>query len=551
MKNFFLLSLIFISICSAFSQDIDTIRVEPEIDKVTVFIVGSEISSSKTINLKKGRNVIVFEDLSTKLNSQSIRVSSQNDASILNVSFKKVQPTFEEQNSRYYIIKDSITLVNKEIVELTNKKTAFETEKNLLTQNMNLGGTNNGVSITDLKEAADFYRERILEISNGISEIQNETQNKNEILRTLNQALNDISTNNIPTGEITILVESSSAKQETFDIQYQVSDAGWTPTYDIRASDLTKPIELFYRANVYNNTNIDWEDVKLVLSTSDPTISMIKPVLKPWYLKFETYTDYYSDNEHNLNFEKGEGYYQNQYVPQMDILEDYDYEIGNNIEYAEVEMTTLNAEFELDVPYSIPSDNLPYLVDITDYELPAKYSHYAVTKVVKNVFILAKITGWEELNLVEGEASIFFDGTYVGESYINTRNVKDTLDLSLGIDEKVIVTRTKVKEYSNKQFIGNKVSETFAYELVAKNNRSSAIDIEILDQIPISQTDEIEVEVIDISNADYDEATGDVSWKLHLESKDSKKQKISYSIKYPKSKSIKVEQTKKQMMRMF
>jgi uncharacterized protein (TIGR02231 family) len=548
MKKTVLFLIMLLVMATSFSQNIDTLRETPDINKVTVFIVGAEISSTKSITLKTGRNVVIFKDLSTKLNSQSIRVSTADDASILNVSYKTIQPSFQEKDAKYYVIKDSITLINAEIATLTNKKIAFETEKNLLTQNMNLGGTDNGVDITELKEAADFYRVRILEISNGTTEIQTQMLLKNEKIRELNQKLTSLSTNNRPTGEITVLVDCDKAKKVVFDIQYQISDAGWSPAYDIRASDLSKPIQLYYRANVYNNTGIEWKDVNLVLSTSDPSISMTKPILSPWYLNFDVYT---STNNGTYDFSAGEGYMQNAYVEKT--MEEYslDYEQNFNIEYTEVEITSLNAEFELDVPYSIPSDNLPYLVDITDYELPAKYEHYAVTKVQKEVFILAKITGWEELNLVEGTASIFYDGTYVGQSYIYTRNVKDTLDLSLGIDEKVLVTRTKVKEFSNKQFIGNKVSETFAYELVAKNNRTTAIDVEILDQIPISQTDEIEVEIVDISKATYDEATGEAKWKLHLEPGSSEKKKISYTIKYPKNKTLKVEQTKKQKMRLF
>jgi len=547
-KTIFLLIILFVS-NYGFSQTNDTIFEVTDIKKITVYLVGADISATKSVTLKAGRNVVVFNNLTTKLNSQTIRVSTVDEgAAILNVSYKINRNSDNVKDPDYVIVKDSIKLINSEISALNNKKTSFETEKNLLSQNMNLGGTDKGVDVAQLKIAADFYRTRILEITNGLTLIQEELMVKNENLRLLNQKQTKFTSINEPYGQVIALIQCDKAKKVIFDLQYQVSDAGWSPAYDIRASDLTKPIELFYRANVYNNTNIDWDNVNLVLSTADPSVSKTQPTLQPWYLNFDTYTD----NSKSYDWSSGEGRIQNAYVPQTN---SESYSLDNNVEqtisFKEVEVTSLNAEFPLSMPYSIPSDNLPYLVDITDYELPATYEHFAVSKMIKDVYLLAKITGWEDLNLVEGKASLFYDGTYIGESYINTRNVEDTLDLSLGVDNKVLVTRTKIKEYSSKQFIGNKISETFVYEIVAKNNRTTPIDIEILDQIPISQSNEIEVEVVEISKAKKDEATGELKWKLNLESGASEKIKISYIVKYPKNKSVEIEQSKKQKMRLF
>ena len=118
--------------------------------------------------------------------------------------------------------------------------------------------------------------------------------------------------------------------------------------------------------------------------------------------------------------------------------------------YDEVDIPDLNTEFEIKSKYSIPADDKPYVVNIETHTLPATFEHFAVTKLDKGVFLLAKITGWEDLSLVDGYANVYFKGTYLGESLIKTRNVKDTLDLSLGRDDKVMVTRSKLKKYGSK-----------------------------------------------------------------------------------------------------
>ena len=169
----------------------------------------------------------------------------------------------------------------------------------------------------------------------------------------------------------------------------------------------------------------------------------------------------------------------------------------------------------------------------------------------KGVFLLGRITGWQDLNMVDGFANVYFKGTYLGQSMIKTRNVSDTLDLSLGRDEKVIVTRTKLKNFSSKQMIGSKLKETLSYELVAKNNRNILVDIEIVDQIPISQNSEIEVKVLEVSGAEMNMETGKLKWRFKLPPGQSKKLRLSFSIKYPKGMTVPVQQMKKRSVRKF
>ncbi len=554
MKKLKLCSVFLLLILKTFANSHDTITAVATIEKIKVYLANAEVISKKDVNLKIGQNVVLFDELSTKINAATIRVSADNDVSILNVMYR-INQNYKTATGDTKKYTDSIELLNKEITLLLNRKTAYETESKLLSQNMNFGGTTDGVNFADLKLAAEFYRTRTLEIANALSEINEKTLLKRTEIATLNAKVALLYPKSKPHGQIAVLVYSDKNQTISFKTQYMVNDAGWTPAYDIKVKDLTKPISLVYSANVYNNTDIEWKNVSLVLSTADPNVSAIKPVQNPWYLNFEVVTNYNKANDYQqqsnqdeyekLDITGGEGRSQNMYVPSTEVKKE------EKVEYTEIEITNLNAEFVLDIKYTIPSDNQPYLVELAKHELTAKFEHYAASKLIKDVFLLAKITGWEKLDLVDGSANIFFDGTYIGESYITTRNVEDTLDLSLGIDDKVLVTRTKVKEFSNKKIIGNKVTETFVFELVAKNNRSSAIDIEILDQIPISQNSEIEVEVIEISKIKQDPLTGEVKWKLKLEPGSSEKLKISYSIKYPKNKIVKSEQVQTRKVRKF
>lgn len=202
---------------------------------------------------------------------------------------------------------------------------------------------------------------------------------------------------------------------------------------------------------------------------------------------------------------------------------------------------TTTTEFEIELPYTIPSDGKQYTVQMKDHELPAYYEYYCAPKIDLDAFLTARITGWEELNLLSGEANLFFEGTYLGKSLLNVESVEDTLDISLGRDQNIVVTRTKEKEYTKKQFIGNKKTATRSWDIEIRNKKKQSINIIVEDQYPISTTSEIEVKLESHKKADVDKDTGLLKWKFNLASNSSEKMNFKYSVKYPKRKRVVLE----------
>lgn len=532
------------------------IKITPEIKSASIYLSGAELIRSATVKIDKGETSIIFNDLSHKIIPKSIRITTQDDVDLLSMSHKINYLTDNKDAPKLKILKDSLKINSAKIQALNDEADAYNTEKKMLLTNLSIGGNNNGVSIVELKQASDFYRTRISEINTKISSINSklsELSIKNSRLQSELSQLNIGST--YPRSEITVIVNSDIAKTTSIEIKYIVTDAGWSPSYDIKAADTDKPVDLIYRAKVFNNTGIDWKDLSFKLSTADPTLSAEKPVLKPWYLNFVTYSYKYKAKGERM----GEGYQQNAIVLSEsrapESVQQYGNElnVGDNIiggnTFEEMEIPQLSAEFNIKKRYSFPADDKPYIVEISTHELPATYKHFAVTKMDKDVFLTAQITGWEDLNLVAGPANVYYAGTYLGQSFIDTRNVKDTLDLSLGRDNKVMITRSKLTNFSSTQFIGTKKKETKTFELIAKNNRKTTVQIQLYDQLPISQTEEIEVKAIEISGAEYNITTGELKWDITLAPGESKKITLSYYIKYPKNKNLETIQNKSQQIR--
>lgn len=542
-KNILVISLLFIAFFSK-AQEEQKLFIDSKIESAIVYLNGAEVEQNGKVNLQKGNNLIVFKGISPSLDSKSIRVSADIEFSVLSISTKTNYLTKKTELPIIKRLKDSLSISEDGLKTAKDELDAFKVEKEMVMSNKSIGGSNNGVPINDLKLSADFFRQRILEINKNISKLENKTKEFEELVEKFKNEMNEINTkSSYKESEIQILCSTASAVSATIKLQYLVSNTGWVPCYEIKANDLSQPIELVYKAKVYNNTGIAWDNIKLKLSIADPSVSISKPEMRPWYL------DYFSGDNYNSN---NYGFIQNainENVRQEIVDTEESQTISGN--YDELDIPDLNTEFEIIPPYSIPADDKPYMIDIEKHNLPATFKHFAVTKLDKAVFLLGRISGWQDLNLVDGYANIYFKGTFLGESLIKTRNVKDTLDLSLGRDDKVLVTRTKLKEYSSKQLIGTKLKETISFELVAKNNRKNAIDIEILDQIPISKNSEIEVKEMELSGAEFNPVTGEVKWKYNLKPGESRKMILTFYIKYPKNQTIEVENMKQRAVRKF
>jgi len=515
MKKTFVLLLSIFLFSQVFSQK--EIRITPEIKSASIYLAGAELIRNATVKIEKGETKVILTELSHKIIPKSIRITTQDDVDLLSMSHKINYLTDNKEIPKLKLIKDSLKINSAKIQALNDEADAYNTEKKMLLTNLSIGGINNGVSIAELKQASDFYGTRIYEINTKISTINAKLSELNIKNSRLNSELSQLNIGSTyPRSEITVIVNSEIAKTTSIEIKYIVTGAGWSPAYDIKAADTDKPVELVYRAKVFNNTGIDWKDLSFKLSTADPTLSAEKPVLKPWYLNFVTYSYDYKAKGGRIN----EGYQQNAIVQSEsrapssvqaygDEINTGSNVIGGNI-FDEMEIPQLSAEFNIKKRYSFPADDKPYIVEISKHELPATYKHFAVTKMDKDVFLTAQITGWEDLNLVAGPANVYYAGTYLGQSFIDTRNVKDTLDLSLGRDNKVMITRSKLTNFSSTQFIGTKKKETKTFEMIAKNNRKTIVNIQLYDQIPISQTEEIEVKAIEISGAEHNLTTGEI-----------------------------------------
>ena len=342
-------------------------------------------------------------------------------------------------------------------------------------------------------------------------------------------------------GQIILTVTADAPVSGAIRCSYVVSNAGWNPQYDLRSEGWNKPIQLGYKANIYQNTGYDWNDVNVTVSTGNPAKNNNRPILNPLSVDFMVYRAAAIYGYSAPAVASGNMAYMKMDKTAVDGIEgDTKQEVFEESKKVESTLTSnfMNVEYKLKINQDIASDGKEHMVAIDQFDLPATYQYHSVPKLDPAAFLLAKVTDYGKYNLIPGNANIFFEGAYIGQSYIDPNVVGDTLLLSLGKDEQISVKRLKLNDFSKTKIIATNKSETYAFETTIKNNKNTDINIEVLDQVPISKSDDIKVEIEDMSGAEYIVDYGKLTWMINIPANSSKKIKLIYTVKYPKDKVI-------------
>lgn len=547
--------LISLSFTSVIANDLNEVKVKSDINNLTLFLTGAEAIRTATVNLKKGRNKLIYTGVSSVIDQKSIQFNADQPYELVSVSSEMDYFSPLNQNIRIKELKDSLLILEAKVKTLKDEKNAYQSEKQLLEYNKNIKGEQAGLSVEELQNMADFYRKRMMEINKKTTYYNDEINTLNKLIPNYRLQIQELnSQSSAHSNQIIVILDLISSTTLKTNIKYIVSNCGWQANYDLLATELTNKITLKYKAKVYNNTGNNWDNVSIILSSANPDKTASAPTLTPWVI---------SNSNNFKNGKKSKStylvpqnraykqYYNNSSAPamnqQIDALGFANSNIQvnqrkqNTVKFQTIQVPQISAEFKIEKKYTIPSDSKPYLVEIIKHELEAKFSHRAVPKLDKDAFLLASIVGWEKLNLIPGPANVYFSDTYVGQSYLETQSVEDTLNLSFGRDNKISIERKNSEEMSEKTVLGNNKKDTYSYEITLKNNQSVPSNINLFDQIPISQNSDITVSVNEISGATYNESTGELKWDINLQPNEIKKVKLSFTIKYPKNRKIVVQ----------
>jgi uncharacterized protein (TIGR02231 family) len=529
--------------------------VKAQITEVTVYAQGAQLFQKANYSIKPGISEVIIEGISPYIDQNSLQVKATGSVVILDSKYSLFQPTHTIVNESAIPLKirreirqveDSLKMLGFDLLEIQDEIDVLTTAKSIISNN---GTLRNQGKVTDslnlLKQAVEYYSSKVLEINKKILALRKrkvEREAKKSSLDERLQKLREYQENNgiqpendEPIHRITVTLSAKEIATGKLTISYLVENAGWVPRYDLRSDGMTSKINLTYKAQVFQNSGLDWENVRLNISTNNPYQNKTKPSLDPWYIDYNNYRTQVQQktNAKARLDEKAEA--DAAPMAYTNSLSLSKVNVGmTSADFVQVVRQMTSAEFKIDLPYTIKSDNEQHMVLIKVADLDAEYKYFSIPKLDNSAYLVAQLTNLDELGLVPAQANIFYDGSYIGETYLDPSVMEDTLSLSLGKDPNILVKRTLLKKESKERIIGESKERTMSYSIEVKNNKATPIELIIQDQLPITQNPEILIEPTTLDKGALETKSGIVTWKINLKPKDNKTINFGYKVKYKK-----------------
>lgn len=502
----------------------DEFQTSAKVSKATIYWQSANIEAKVSKYVPKGEHLLIIDQMPNNIDLNSIQVLSNNQFNIVSVESRVASAESLKKSKKYLDLKDSLEYYEDLHESIKIKKFAVDEEISLWLSNKNIGSKSGNV--VELEDLAEVYKNRIPQLKRD-SYVFNKNmiklQEKISYLQTL------INEKGNQSNSVEVLVRIINPENQTINlsIKYLCYDAGWSPFYDIRSEDKSDEINFHLKANVWQNTGIDFDNIELTLSTGMPNSSSVKPELYDWRLSL-------TENRPRLAYDSKVS------------LENADQEIRTlpaDVQNAKIAsgmssfvQTSENMnkiEYQITKAFDIPSGSGRKIVEIQKNSAKANYRYVSIPKLDNKAYLMASILDWEKLMLTNAEANVFIDGAFISKTIINPASIEDSLEFSLGEDEAIKVERKLINEQNSTKSIGSSKKINQKYEITVRNTKSRAIKIDVLDQIPLSSDKNIEIEY-KADDASVDPITGKITWSYTIKPAESKKMNYQFEIKYPK-----------------
>jgi uncharacterized protein (TIGR02231 family) len=516
-------------------------EIKGTIGHVTVYPDRAQVVQEAGFDLLPGKTVIRLKGLSPYIDAQSIQAKGFGEFTILSVNLQNNYLQNLEEVPEVKSIRGQIEALRLKIEDEKAAISTLDEKQSFLTANKAIMVKEATFSIEQFKTMMDLYTTNTDQITTAKLKKNRAIKDFEKELTALQQQLADkMEKSQLPSGEISVSVSAEKAVTGKMIFSYVVANAGWYPSYDIRVDDINKPVVIFYKANVYQNTGVEWKNVKLSFSNATPWVSGDVPVLNTWFIDFYTEINYALQGRAS-GLQKSAPAVRSEVMEMADRSTVLKKEVLAPVAVVEKKVGEMSVTFDVAVPYSVASDGKVQTIEIQRTTTPAEYKYVTVPKMSTLAYLTGNITDWAKQSLLSGEATLYFENSFVGKSYLNVNQLTDTLTVSLGTDNSILVKREKRKDFTSRKVIGANKTETYSFLITVRNNKANPVKLTVNDQIPVSSNSSIVVEPAELSGGKLNTQTGSVKWDLDLKPQEKKELVLSYTVKYPKNQSVILE----------
>ena len=627
---FMAMALIFATMAKAENK-----KVTPELKHVTVFTNGAQVERTHSMNLLAGEQIVTFTGLSPYTDVKSMQIKAHGKLTVLGVNYRTIHPDSLQRIKQLHDAEQKVKQTDDKEREMRSQLEVVNAQLEMLKTNCSTGNRTAVTPLANIKELNTYYAQEMLELKKKAISINQELAKLAEVREKQQKTADSIAHLKLKTiTEAELKLQVPQACKVDFTLTYYVKNAGWYPTYDLRSEGVGQPLQLSYKANMFQNTKEEWKNIPVTLSSANPNRSNVAPELRTYWLDYGRSAPRYDSGEEPegsvygvVTDDKGEviigaivtvqgtslgtvtdsnGRYSIT-LPRPNVILNFSY-IGYLTKHVRVnksgavnvklteDNTTLHDvvvvgygtkkktssrklaklndeeadegevlkskemikpesdliavkeqkaqfgyEFEIKQPLTMTSDGKTTTTEIARYQLPATYQYLGIPRADKDAFLVADATEWQQYSLLEGEANVYFENSFVGKTILDPTVVNDTLHFSLGRDNGIRIQRTKVSDRSTRRLLSTTQEQNLTWRITVKNSRKEAVSLTLRDQIPVSENSNITVTTEELSGGKLNDATGVVEWQLQLQPNEQRELTVAYRVKYPKSRWLNVE----------
>ena len=482
---------------SIFALQPVTVEMEPinanaSVSGVTLYRGRAAVTRTTELDLEAGGWSVFFRDLPSSATLDSVQASVHGDAKLVAVDTTSF-PLAKDNNKLLAVINQEIDYVEEKIALSQSEEQSIKVQVTFL-ETLVLRSSTEKENIVDLAS----FQEQLVFIGKQMASLESQkftnkklreelTNERNTLIKQRNNLANENRVQRDAIVNIVVLAEGAV----TIEVTYLCNSASWEPSYSIRASEGGEAIAIDYDANLTQFTGEDWKDVNLTLSTAQPQRSASPPKLSPWPVDIQEP----AQTRSKTGRVTPPAAYATDSIVEAESERSLEQKFGSAVAAASVLGDGPAVSFVLPRTISVPSNKSDtQKTAIATIEATASLFRVAIPMITDSVFIRSEVKNDSPFILLPGEASIFHGSDFVGRTALPTIAPSETFPLDLGVDPKVIATRTLLgKKTSSTGLFGSSKETLYDYRVTVSNGHDTPLDIQLWDRIPVSQNKEIEI----------------------------------------------------------
>jgi uncharacterized protein (TIGR02231 family) len=514
--------------------------VSSHISEVTLFSNQAMVVREGMAHLTPGLNELLVETTAFNLDKDAITAQVLGKGEMISVQMKQI-PMAEFPQDQVRALSEKLSKLNHNRKELSDKKMVLEKKESFLDGLVDFSKTQIPKEVQTHYPKMEDVQETLLFIGSSASAINTERQaldiSLEEMDREIEKVKKELASvsgrSSASKQAIEILFNATQEDTVRLNVQYLVKNAYWQPLYKVSVPTDLSELDLTMFARISQKTGEHWDKIALSISNVIPVKGVGFPNVLPWQLDLPRPAP--------MPLKRSQAKVMTESSNAMDLDEEVQSGAGAPAEYAPALSKELPLSFEYKMPFPVDIDSREQssLLPLLTKKISADIFHYSVPGKTSLTYLVAEATADKEL--LAGKLNVYFSGRFIGDTYLSEKKPAESFSLNLGADRSVKVLRKKMKDKIKETYFGsiqrNTVVRSFSYKIVAENIKDKPVTLKVVDRVPVSRTDKIEVKDIRLNPAptesDYQDKEGVHLWVFQLYPGEIQEIVLDFTVAYP------------------